>query len=123
MRFFEKYSLKKLLGLQLYLRRLQHRCFPVSILKFLRTPIFKNICERLLLSRAENSTNLRIFLFKKSRIQNPVKHLRWSFCLRAVETIFANTPLFIMIIPVKRVSIFPLHKHRLQLPPSSNGFP
>ena len=28
----------------------QHRCFPVRFEKFLRTPILKNICERLLLS-------------------------------------------------------------------------
>ena len=27
----------------------QHRCFPVNLAKFLRTPILKNICERLLL--------------------------------------------------------------------------
>ena len=30
-------------------KRLQHRCFPVNIGTFLRTPIFKNICDRLLL--------------------------------------------------------------------------
>ena len=30
-------------------KRLQHRCFPVNIAKFLRTPVLKNICERLLL--------------------------------------------------------------------------
>ena len=30
-------------------KRLQHKCFPVSILKFLGTPIRKNICRRLLL--------------------------------------------------------------------------
>ena len=30
-------------------KRLQHRCFLVNIGKFLRTPILKNICERLLL--------------------------------------------------------------------------
>ena len=30
-------------------RRLQRRCFPVNIAKFLRTPILKNNCERLLL--------------------------------------------------------------------------
>ena len=30
-------------------KRLQHRCFPVIIAKFLRIPILKNICERLLL--------------------------------------------------------------------------
>ena len=29
-------------------RDFQHRCFPVIIAKFLRTPILKNICERLL---------------------------------------------------------------------------
>ena len=32
----------------LFEKRLQHRCFPVNIAKFLRTPIFTNICERLL---------------------------------------------------------------------------
>ena len=30
-------------------KKLQHRCFHVSIAKFLRTPILKNICEWLLL--------------------------------------------------------------------------
>ena len=30
-------------------KRLQDRCFPVNITKFLRTPILKNICEQLLL--------------------------------------------------------------------------
>ena len=29
--------------------RLQHRCFPVNIANFLKTPILKNICEWLLL--------------------------------------------------------------------------
>ena len=32
-------------------KRLQHRCFPVNIVKFLRTSTL-NICERLLLSRS-----------------------------------------------------------------------
>ena len=32
---------------QLYKMRLQHRCFLVKFSKFLRTPILKNICERL----------------------------------------------------------------------------
>ena len=31
-------------------KRLQQRRFPVHIAKFLRTPVLKNICERLLLS-------------------------------------------------------------------------
>ena len=30
-------------------KRLQHRYFPAIIAKFLRIPILKNICERLLL--------------------------------------------------------------------------
>ena len=30
-------------------KRLQHRCFPVNVAKFLRTDILKNICERLFL--------------------------------------------------------------------------
>ena len=30
-------------------KRLQHRCFPVKLVKFLRTLILKSICERLLL--------------------------------------------------------------------------
>ena len=30
-------------------KRLQHRCFAVKLAKFLRTPIWKNNCERLLL--------------------------------------------------------------------------
>ena len=38
-------------GLQLYYntRRFQHKYFLVNIVKFLRTPILKNICEELLL--------------------------------------------------------------------------
>ena len=35
---------------QLYLNRLQHRCFPVKFVIFLRTRILRNICERLLLN-------------------------------------------------------------------------
>ena len=35
--------------LNFFKKRLQHRCFPVKIAKVLRTPILKNICERLLL--------------------------------------------------------------------------
>ena len=34
------------------LKRLQHKCFPVNIEKFLRTRILKNICVRLLLGSA-----------------------------------------------------------------------
>ena len=30
-------------------KRLQNKCFPVKFAKFLRTPILKNICKRVLL--------------------------------------------------------------------------
>ena len=42
-----------------------HSCFPVNFAKFLRTPIFKNICERLLLY-------LHVILFTM-RDLNPLK--------------------------------------------------
>ena len=35
-------------------KKLQHRCFPVIIAKFLRIPILRNICERLLLYIQKN---------------------------------------------------------------------
>ena len=47
--------------------RIQNRCFPVKFAKFLRTPIFKNICKRLflILDRPESRTSkLRSFLKK-----------------------------------------------------------
>ena len=53
----------KVAGLQAYnviKKRLQHRCSPVNIMKILRTPILKNICERLLLHEAPFS----LILFK-----------------------------------------------------------
>ena len=30
-------------------KRLQHSCFPVNIAKFIKTPILKNSCKRMLL--------------------------------------------------------------------------
>ena len=37
--------------LTLFRKKLQHRCFPVNIAKFLRTPVLKNICKRLFLKK------------------------------------------------------------------------
>ena len=37
-------------------KRLQHRCFPIKFAKFLRTPILKNICERLFLFVSSQNT-------------------------------------------------------------------
>ena len=39
----------KVAGLQLYYKRLQHRCFPVKFVKFLRTPFFTEHVRWLLL--------------------------------------------------------------------------
>ena len=40
-------------------KRLQDRCFPVNIVKFLRKPILKNICEQLLLTVANQEGFLK----------------------------------------------------------------
>ena len=54
-------------------RRLQHRYFPVNIAKLLRTPILKNICERLFLYfRIVKKKNL-FWKMKKWQIENSEK--------------------------------------------------
>ena len=47
--------------------RLQRRCFPVKFVKFLRTPILKNIWERLLLEKSESSIEFYRGLHKMLR--------------------------------------------------------
>ena len=42
-------------------KRLQHRCFLVKLAKLLRTSIFKNICERVLLQDITEKT-IHLFL-------------------------------------------------------------
>ena len=47
-------SFDKVSGLCNFIKkRLQHMCFPVKFAKFLRGPILKNICQRLLLKLYE----------------------------------------------------------------------
>ena len=41
------WSLFDTLGVNFITKRLQHRYFPANITKFLRSPIFKNICKQL----------------------------------------------------------------------------
>ena len=63
--------------------RHQHRCFPVKFAKVLRTPILKNICERLLLPfLGFTKLNLNVFLwfswrhcFLYNNIINCYKHV------------------------------------------------
>ena len=44
--------------LNLIKKRLRHRCLPVKFTKFLITPILKNICEGLLLTKLMHNVNL-----------------------------------------------------------------
>ena len=57
-------------------KRPQHRCFHVNIVKFLRTPIFKNICEHQLLSELWTSCmkyQLTLFSHVSRGIKKEVK--------------------------------------------------
>ena len=58
-------------------KRLQHRCFPVNIVKFLRTPILKNIGERWLLDLDKaNSISFR-FCFEEALTTDHNLFLFW----------------------------------------------
>ena len=57
--------IEKTLSWRLFLIELfQHGCFPVNFAKILRTPILKNICERLLLNVISNSNEEQYLLVK-----------------------------------------------------------
>ena len=45
--FWSLFSIKLQAGVNFVKKGLQHRYFPVKFTKFLRTPILKNICKRL----------------------------------------------------------------------------
>ena len=47
--FLKKGVLKNLDFCYFIKKKLQHRCFPLNIVQFLKTYVLKNICERLLL--------------------------------------------------------------------------
>ena len=49
-------------------KRLHHRCFPVNIMKFLRIPILKKICERLLLNDDNKNFPKRGFPMKERNV-------------------------------------------------------
>ena len=54
-------------------KRLQLSCFPLNIAKFLRTPILKNICKRLL-----HVTCLFLYLPKRSENDN-LRYFQWVY--------------------------------------------
>ena len=67
----------KVAGLKVWnfvLKRLQHRCFPVNMAKFLRAPVMKNTCERLLLQKG----NLRELILKEKSIKKRI--IRCPIC-------------------------------------------
>ena len=43
-------------------KKLPHRCFSVKFVKFLKTPILKNICERLLLNEGDDEWRWLVFV-------------------------------------------------------------
>ena len=45
------------------LQAFKRRCFPLKFAKYLRTPILKNICKRLLLDYANHFRNVGIILY------------------------------------------------------------
>ena len=60
----------KNLACNFIIRRLQHRCFLVKLAKFLRTSIFKNTCERLLLQDTTEKKQFFYFFHKIIRTSN-----------------------------------------------------
>ena len=55
-------------------KRLQHRCFPVNLAKILRTPVLKNICERLVLD-----TSWVILCINLSQMYSLHSFQQWHF--------------------------------------------
>ena len=49
-KFFTFHLFRRVKCLFRYRKRFRHKCFPVKFGKYLRTPILKKICERLLLA-------------------------------------------------------------------------
>ena len=50
-------------GQKLYKKRPNHRCFPAKFVRFLRTPILKNICEQLLLKSFSKTVSMSKSLY------------------------------------------------------------
>ena len=71
-------------------KRLQHKCFPVNIAKFLRIPILENICERLLLYAPEK----KHLTFSSSHQGCSIKKVFFcEFCEISRNTFFTEHPL------------------------------
>ena len=67
--------------------RLQYKCFPMKFTKFLRTPILKNICERLLLWFETWHTLWHNFIFFLLFYLIPQQILKFLFIFHFVKLI------------------------------------
>ena len=68
-------------------KRLQHRCFPGNIAKFLRTHILNNICERVFLNFFKVNCFFRIFA---GSYWKPYFLVGSIFCKSQFSTVFPN---------------------------------
>ena len=76
-----EFLFNKFLGLEVcdfIKRRLQLSCFPLNIAKFLRTPILKNICERLLLRFLKPTSCLFLYPVKTSKNEG-FRYFQWVY--------------------------------------------
>ena len=78
--------------------RLQHRCFPVNIANFLKTPILKNICEWLLLLivifSQENNYMQRCFDLPEPKLH---KKLSCVMLVHSPQTTFHRKIIYIFV--------------------------
>ena len=73
-------------------KRLQLSCFPLNIAKFLRTPILKNICERVLLRVLKPTPCLFLYLVETS-MGGCYSQFQWV-CKETNGAEWVNTPLY-----------------------------
>ena len=75
-------------------KRLQHWCFPVKCVKFIRTLILKNICKRLNISiivKLEKKNIIPKQLYGWPKASNFIKKKPWSKCFPVSFTTFLRT--------------------------------
>ena len=96
-----EFLFKKFAGLEVcnfIKRRFQLSYFPLNIAKFLRTPILKNICERLLLRVCKPTSCLFLYPVETSENKS-FRYFQWVY-KEANGAEWVNTPLY------KRKAIF-----------------
>ena len=90
-----EFLFNKFLGLEVcdfIKRRLQLSCFPLNIAKFLRTPILKNICERVLL-RVLKPTSCHFPYPLETSKNESFRYFQWVY-KQTNGAEWINTPLY-----------------------------